>query len=216
MSRYIDLTGERFGRLTVVAPATPKIKADGKRETAFKCLCDCGTERIVLAYNLRNGHTQSCGCQSLEKRTAARTKHHGTGERLYRIWSHMKRRCTNPEYCKYEYYGGRGINLCDEWMNYISFRQWAINNGYQDGLTIDRIDNNSGYSPSNCRWVDMKIQSNNRRGNRILECYGESKTLAEWADYSGINATTIAYRLKIGWTMQQAIETPLRGRKNET
>lgn len=90
-----------------------------------------------------------------------------------------------------------------------------MNNGYADHLTIDRIDNEGGYSPDNCRWTDMKVQSNNRRGNRILECYGENKTLAEWADYSGLNATTIAYRLKHGMTMQQAIETPLRRKRHE-
>ena len=163
-----------------------------------------------MAYNLKNGHTQSCSCLSLEKRVAARTTHHETGTRLYQIWFHMKRRTTNVNDREYSYYGGRGITICDEWLSYEPFRDWALQNGYSAELSIDRIDNNKGYCPENCRWTTQKVQSNNTRKNRIIECDGTSHTLAEWGDITGINATTIAYRIKKGMTVRDALFTPVR------
>ena len=215
MSKFVDLTGQRFGRLTVIE-RSDIIKRSGKRETAFLCKCGCGKECVVMAYNLKNGHTQSCSCLSLKKRVAARTTHHETGTRLYQIWFHMKRRTTNVNDREYSYYGGRGITICDEWLSYEPFRDWALQNGYSAELSIDRIDNNKGYCPENCRWTTQKVQSNNTRKNRIIECDGTSHTLAEWGDITGINATTIAYRIKKGMTVRDALFTPVRRSKNAT
>jgi hypothetical protein len=209
MSRFIDLKGQRFGRLTVVC-RDDLIKKDGKKETAFICKCDCGKVRKVLAYNLKNGHTQSCGCQSLENRVKAQTKHKMTGTRIYRIWRGMKTRCENPNDYHYKFYGERGIKVCEEWQNFEPFYEWALVSGYSDSLTIDRINNSGDYEPVNCRWATMKEQSNNTRKNRIITHNGISHTLSEWADISNMKPGTLAHRIDSGWGMEEALNTPVR------
>lgn len=125
----------------------------------------------------------------------------------------MKSRCTDSNSVVYPDYGGRGITVCDEWMqSYESFRDWAINNGYQENLTLDRIDVNGNYCPDNCRWVSMKVQSNNKRNNRTIVYLGESHTISEWSDITGINKGTLRYRLDAGWTAEKALTTkPISG-----
>ena len=163
----IDLTGQRFGRLTVLKRA----ETINKR-TRWLCRCDCGEEVIVEAYNLKKGHTQSCGCLQREAASKANTTHGMRGSRLYRIWVCMHNRCYRKCYHAYNHYGGRGITICDEWHDFQAFQYWAIENGYNDDLSIDRIDNDKGYYPDNCRWVTMEEQNRNKRaknGYKIKE-----------------------------------------------
>lgn len=166
-----DLTGLQFGRLTVVG----RMGSNAHRESVWRCKCVCGNESVVTRSNLRNGNTTSCGCYGKERKSAANKTHGDTGTRLYRIWKAMRTRCYNPNSPAFQYYGRRGISICEQWKrSYTSFRAWAAANGYRDELTIDRINVNKGYSPDNCRWVTMAEQNKNKRcpnGTKLEEGY---------------------------------------------
>lgn len=182
------------------------------------CQCDCGTVRPVNGGSLRRHLSSSCGCLSAEKRAEAarsRAKHHGKGERLYAVWIGMKNRCNNPHDKHYPDYGGRGIKLCEEWSDYSVFRQWAMLAGYdpladKGECTIERVNNDAGYSPENCIWASSVTQCNNRRNNRRLSFNGEEKTLSEWAREIGIRKDTLRRRIcEYGWSVERALTEPV-------
>ena len=162
----VDRVGERFGRLVVVERAPDYIAPNGSKHVCWKCMCDCGNETVVDVCQLVKGSTKSCGCIKSE---GTHRVHGGRYDRLYKVFANMNNRCYNPSADDYMYYGGRGITICDEWRhNYAAFKQWALGNGYDEdapwgSCTIDRIDVNGNYEPSNCRWVSMSVQSKNRR-----------------------------------------------------
>ena len=164
----IDLMGQRFGRLVVIERAGTSKNG----QVIWRCLCDCGKEADVLSISLRRGLTRSCGCLSREKvseRTTARNTIHGARHtKLYNTWRGMRERCENPSHKSYSDYGGRGISVCAEWQDFTAFQKWALASGYKDGLSLDRIDSNGNYEPSNCRWADKKQQSRNRRSNHLI------------------------------------------------
>lgn len=166
---FIDRTGQTFGRLTVLSRADDSVFKNGSRHVRWNCICNCGKEIIVDVTQLVTGHTKSCGCLRTDLLGKSNLKHGGYHDRLYKVFYNMKNRCYNENAGDYKYYGGRGITICDEWINsYESFKQWAYANGYDDSApkgqcTLDRIDVNGMYEPSNCRWVDMATQSRNRR-----------------------------------------------------
>lgn len=188
--RVMDLTGQRFGMLTVLERAGHK-----RNRVAWRCRCDCGKEVIVCALDLRDGSKKSCGCMKGAWIAKARTKHGMVGSRLYRIWAGIKKRCLNKHDVEYHNYGGRGISVCAEWMEFEPFKKWAWANGYADNLTIDRIDVNGNYSPENCRWTTYKEQANNKRNNRFVEYDGRRQTIAQWAEEIGMDYNALLYRL---------------------
>ena len=206
MGKFIDLTGQKFGRLTVIERAE-----NGKQgHTYWLCKCICGNKTIVRGNHLRKGLIRSCGCLESENRKTMSTTHGLTKTRLYNIWGHIIQRCTNPNSKNYKRYGGRGITICEKWRNdFVSFYKWAINNGYKDDLTIDRIDNNKGYFPDNCRWTDKITQANNTRSNRFLTFNNKTQTIAQWARELELNANRIGDRLNHGWSIEKALTTPI-------
>lgn len=206
----IDMVGKRFGRLVVVSEATK----DKARAVKWNCVCDCGNTVTVAGPDLRRGKSRSCGCYMRDKNRENRTKmnltHGMTGTRIFKIWCGMKKRCYDPKQPAYKNYGGRGIKLCDEWLDFSKFYSWAMANGYTDELTIDRIDVNGNYEPSNCRWATHKEQNNNTRRSRLLTYDGETLTLSQWSEKTGINHATLWDRLNSGWTVGEALEKVYR------
>lgn len=196
MTHRKELKGQRFGKLLV-------IEEDGRigSNVAWICKCDCGNVTRVRANSLLTGNTTSCGCGRIE----AITKHNMTNTKLFNVWRTMKERCNNKSYRQYKDYGGRGISLCDEWEEFKPFMEWSLENGYKEGLSIDRIDNDGNYCPENCRWTTVRVQSRNRRANRILEYGGEKHCVAEWSEILGVRANTIFWRLSQGWSTEEAL-----------
>lgn len=204
MAKAVDLTGLRFGRLVVLHRAE-----NGKcGKVRWQCRCDCGKETTVFAAGLTSGNTSSCGCYRSEVVTKEHTTHGMTNTRLYKTWVNMRNRCTNKKDKFFKEYGGRGIKVCDEWASsFEAFCKWAMANGYDDNLTIDRIDANGNYEPSNCRWATTIEQANNKRNNHYITHNGETHTIKEWARIKGVHPATIYKRINKGWTIEQVLKT---------
>lgn len=201
--------GDRFGRLV----AKRRIRrADGK--SYWVCLCDCGNYCTVEQYSLHTGNTKSCGCLQKERASEAKRLHGMSNTRIHAIWSGIITRCTNKNRKSYKDYGERGIKMCDEWRDdFLSFYNWSMANGYDDSLTIDRIDVNGNYEPSNCRWIPKGEQSKNTRRNRFIERNGETHTLTEWENIMGIRDCCFRSRLRMGWSVEDALFKKVRAKK---
>ena len=193
MGQKIDLIGKRFGRLLVLSEDT---KRDKSGNVYYLCRCDCGNEKIIKSASLRSGLTVSCGCYHLEKVSKVNPKYK---RRLYRKYWSMRNRCEYPGAKFYYCYGGRGIKVCDEWKDFEAFEKWAYENGFKEGLTLDRIDVNGNYEPNNCRWITHKEQQSNRRDNVYITFNGERRTVQQWSEITGIKKSTIQRRMKLGW-----------------
>lgn len=195
-----DLTGKRFGKLTVVEYLGRK-----HHSSFWRCKCDCGNEVNCYYGNLIRGTSTSCGCMRSAYAKQSRNCHGESTTILYKKWSSIKTRCTNPNSPNYHLYGGRGISICDEWMEFWNFREWSYQNGYREGLSIDRIDVNGNYEPSNCRWATLEEQASNKRNNSFIEHGGKKQTAAQWARELGIGKDTITYRIRAGWTPEECL-----------
>ena len=198
----VDKTGERYGRLVVVGLSD---KRQG-RKTFWTCKCDCGNIKDVRSDSL--GAILSCGCLKKEQDKTNLTKNHRhlkSRTRLYREWQNMKRRCLNCNDKRYSYYGGRGIKICKEWLVPDNFFEWALSNGYSDELTIDRIDANGNYEPTNCRWATIKEQCNNRRSNVLLTYNGKTQNITQWAEELGLNVRTCFSRYNYGYSVEKIL-----------
>lgn len=188
-----DIVGRRFNMLTVISRAKNK---NGR--VYWNCVCDCGIEKSILGQNLTNGSTKSCGCFNRNSASirmkAKQHRDYDTKTRIYEIWRNMRRRCSEKGDVTGNYFK-RGIIVCKEWNKYELFMKWAMSNGYNDSLTIDRIDNNKGYFPENCRWTSYMAQANNTRANHLVTYKGETMTMAQWARKLGISYAAIKYRV---------------------
>ena len=201
-----DLTGKQFGRLTVI----DFDHTDSKGRAYWNCVCRCGKKIVVRQDELKSGHTMSCGCYARDVTRERCTKHGLTNERLYNIWRAMRHRCRDTENIRY---GGRGIAVCDEWNDFETFYDWAMHNGYEPNLTIDRIDNDGNYCPENCRWVNSITQGNNRCTNRYIEYNDVKHTISEWSRIFGMHRETLRHR--INNNNMQDFEDYFDARKNE-
>jgi hypothetical protein len=205
-----NLLGKRFGKLIVIA----EVERNKNGKAQWLCRCDCGNEKVYLGKELtRNRGSKSCGCYGKEMISKSSFRHGGYGTKLYGAWRAMRQRCNTITHKNYKDYGGRGIKVCEEWNSFINFRDWSLRNGYveTERLTLDRKNNNSGYSPDNCRWTTYKVQNNNTRQNVFWEYNGERMTVAQWSDKLGIRTDTLRRRFVMGWTIEKILTTPTNG-----
>ena len=212
MGKFKDLTGQVFGRLTVLERDTTR-----KGKIRWICRCECGKIKSVRREHLTSGATKSCGCFSRETTKIVNTKHDLSRTKAYRTWLGMKTRCLNPKSKKYKNYGGRGITICAEWKDdFAAFFAYVskLEHFGEDGYSLDRIDNNGNYEPGNVRWADKKTQLRNTRNNVIVEYEGEKMILTDAAKASGINFDTLRRRIKHGDTGEQLFRPVKQGRRN--
>jgi hypothetical protein len=198
--RFRDLAGMRFGKLTAIAP----VGKNKSKQYLWQCKCDCGGSSIVIGSNLIRGNTTACGCVRLTE-IADRTRKHGLSKtRMFKIWVGIRKRCNTPSCKSYEHYGGRGIKVCAEWDTFLGFYN-DMKDGYEENLSLERKDPDGDYTKSNCKWATMKEQARNKRNSVYIEYDGQNRTCAEWADISGTGSSTIRWRMKMGWSIQESI-----------
>lgn len=204
MSRKLnDLTGKTFGLLTVINRAENDINS----KSMWCCKCDCGNEKIISGNSLSRGNSTSCGCFKLKLHTT-----HGMSKsNIYKVFTGMLQRCNNKKHKNYKDYGARGISVCKDWLTFESFYKWSMENGYRENITLDRVDNNGNYSPSNCKWVTMAQQSLNKRSSFYITFNGKTQTLKEWCNELNIPYPQIYTRIAVkGWTCERAFLTKFK------
>ena len=204
-----SFVGQKFGQLVVRQTGGKNYRG----RVMWLCRCDCGNAKEVLPYNLLSGNTKSCGCLMREVHLVLHRTHgataRGSGARgLYNRWQAMLTRCRNPNVSNYKNYGGRGISVCDRWMQFENF--YADMGDPPDGASLDRIDNQGNYEPQNCRWSDRKEQNRNRRISHVIVHDGISLPISAWAEKLGVTRGLIRDRLRLGWSVERALTTPAR------
>lgn len=204
MSKFIDITGKRYNNLVVVE----RMKNAPNGVTVWKCICDCGNTTIVRGSNLKNGSVKSCGCR---KHNSINATHKMSKTRIYREWANMKSRCYCENTKTYKDYGGRGIEVCNEWKNsFENFRDWAYSNGYSDELTIERKDYNENYCPENCIWIPFNEQQRNRRNCLLFTHNGKEQNLTDWCNELNLPYKNVHNRIyRLGWSFERAISEPI-------
>ena len=203
--RKLDLTGMKYGILTVLSFS----HTSQNKKTFFLCECECGNEKAVYSHHLRSGHTTSCGCKKAVKQTHGKSR-----TRLYTIWTGMLKRCRDKKSKDYIMYGSKGVTVCGEWSDFEAFHVWALNNGYMDNLTIDRIDNTGNYEPHNCRWATNLEQQSNRTNNKYITANGTTRSISEWSKATGLPYSTIWNRIfNMGWSPEKTMTIPKRPKK---
>lgn len=193
-------TGLVFGKLTVLS-----FSHQNRKNVFYLFQCDCGDKKVIEFREVKRGNTKSCGCLLKSMK-----KHGESNTRLYGIWQGARSRCNNQNSKSYKYCGLRGIVFCEEWKEFLTFKNWALNNGYKETLTLDRINNNEGYCPSNCRWATYTEQANNKTNNVFIEYKGERLNCTGWSLRLGNNPRLVQGRLFSGWDSIKAITTPQR------
>ncbi len=205
--RFLDLTNDVYGRLTVIAYA-----GNAKKRTSWLCRCVCGKEVIVSGNTLRRKHSKSCGCLNAEQIKISKLIHGRYRDYLYTLWCNLIQRCTNSKTPQYSDYGGRGIKVSDDWrQSFVQFAQDVVQDiGERPDKyhSFDRIENNGNYERGNVRWAIKEVQANNTRRNRLLTFQDETLSLSQWAHRTGINPKTLSKRLHRGWSIETALTTP--------
>lgn len=197
----MELIGKKIGKLFVVEKTNEKAS---NGEYKYKCICECGKEKNIRGSNLKNGNSKSCGCYNVIKRSKVSKGYRQNNLRLYNIYQNMKERCYNKNFKEYKHYGGRNIKICEEWQSdYRKFYEWSMNNGYNNNLTIDRINVDGDYEPKNCRWITRQEQAYNKRNSKYITYKGETKTLAEWSKELNMSQPKLRYRI-MNWDIEQA------------
>lgn len=211
MTQFFDLTGHVYGKLTVLARVPHRLSP---ATTKWWCACACGNFTTVRAVYLRAGNTKACGCLRTGNPNLprdGRPKHGRSKTRAHNVWKEMNQRCSNPNHARWEYYGGRGIYVCSRWKGEDGFGNFHADMGDPPaGMSIDRIDNDGPYEPSNCKWATRQIQCRNMRTSRRIAIDDREMTVPEWAETMGISAKVIHARLAKGWSERDAVTRPLR------
>lgn len=201
--------GDEFGRLTVIAEASRRVQPSGQTKAVCLCRCECGKEKQILRGALKYGYTRSCGCLNKEV-LVLRSKTHGmTQTRPHNIWTGMNRRCRDKKTNRYHRYGGRGIKVCERWSKSFEAFWVDMREGYEDHLTLERVNNDKNYSKDNCEWKTAKDQANNRTTNRRIEFRGRTMNLGQWAEELDLSQSALANRLR-KWPLERAMTEPPR------